>query len=132
MITVERPIREVVKLFNVEDTTFFQDISKAKAVSKAVLDEEVVTVRDIVEEVTVTNLCVYDVIEPPDMYLKQMMFMNGVNYSGSESCAQSNLVDGRTYASRYYEDKVQDDEESELFGGVGESYGDEDDMMIFT
>ena len=35
--TVERPIRECVKLFNLEDTTIFEDIAEVRATSQKIL-----------------------------------------------------------------------------------------------
>ena len=39
MITVERPSREVVKLFNVEDSGLFEDMNNAREISKEILQE---------------------------------------------------------------------------------------------
>ena len=39
MLTVERPSREVVKLFNVEDTSLYQDIESARKIAKNSIDE---------------------------------------------------------------------------------------------
>ena len=39
MITVERPSREVVKLFNVEDSGLFEDMDNARKMSKEILQE---------------------------------------------------------------------------------------------
>ena len=40
MITVDRPARELVKLFNVEDSGLFEDIENARSISKHVLEEK--------------------------------------------------------------------------------------------
>ena len=41
MIMVERPVREVIRLFNMEDTTFFEDLENARRLSQDVLSEKV-------------------------------------------------------------------------------------------
>ena len=79
MLTVERPVREVIKLFNVEDTTLFADIKKARALAEAVIKEEEFCMVDMDTSSTyVSNSCVYEdsTMVVPDMYLKQMEMMN--------------------------------------------------------
>jgi len=39
--TVERPVRECVKLVNIEDTTLFEDIAKVRESSKKILSCDV-------------------------------------------------------------------------------------------
>ena len=40
MLTVERPVREVVKLFNIMDTTLLEDIKTARSLSEAALGDK--------------------------------------------------------------------------------------------
>ena len=37
MMLVERPVREVVRLFNIEDTLFFDEIQQARDLAKQVV-----------------------------------------------------------------------------------------------
>ena len=37
--TVERPTREVIKLLNIEDTSFYEDIENARKISQAIIDD---------------------------------------------------------------------------------------------
>ena len=41
MILVERPVREVIRLFNIEDTTFFEDLENARRLSQDILSGKV-------------------------------------------------------------------------------------------
>ena len=139
MITVERPIREVVKLFNIEDTSFFQDIAKARNLAQTVLQEEDVTVGSLVNDDVLQNLHVLDflLLEPSDMYVKQVELMNTASSflsdPGTTSWVQSNMVCVSSSVTGSLDGGDTGHCGFEFFGDDAMSYDEEEnDMMIFV
>ena len=133
MLTVERPIREVVRLFNVEDTSLFTDIARAKALAEAVLKEESFNVKSMDVLPTKLTNSGYDVIpEAPDMYVKQIKLMNDVELFRQEVSSRSLDVEMfssyQTYFSQADGYSYEDMDEFEL---VSSTVREDDEDMMF-
>ena len=133
MLTVERPIREVVRLFNVEDTSLFTDIARAKALAESVLKEESFNVKSMHVHPTKLTNPGYDVIpEAPDMYVKQIKLMNDVELFRQEVSSRSLDVEMfssyQTYFSQADGYSYEDMDEFEL---VSSTVREDDEDMMF-
>ena len=137
MMTVERPVREVVKLFNIEDTSLFKDIAKAKELAETVLEEEEFSVgkSTLSQSLHVMDTCFPDdnvILEVPDMYVMQMKKMNDVTLMEEE--IRSRWVDVpavRSYYSQFNSCKEASQEDEDGLAAVESFVPDDDEKLIF-
>ena len=52
---VERPVREIVRLFNIEDTSLLEDIAAARKLAVEILDSNNIVPRDMFDSISVYN-----------------------------------------------------------------------------
>ena len=152
MLTVERPVREIIKLFNVEDTTLFEDIETTRELAKLILAEEqdpgleevnfaithsedLADTDEVNEEVEVSEYKVYD------HYHLQMKQMNNWNmlhkllgkekqeHEGSY-CVQS-YIDECKSVDQVDDVQVVENWDTKGFGGVSCCLAENDDPIIF-